>query len=545
MKRKKWMIGFVSAALISLSAGFASQAAFEPEMEAAYNTAVQGQDALDGLDVTVRETVISGSTNQSATKRVALKVSGIKGASLKADIAVRTDEGTSESYYQNGYYYTTTANGQEKREMERADIWEKINAEIYLDMTSNYLRMLYSEKGSDGTVTYHFAATPETLGDYSKKLLEGSGGDQGAKVDSLHGTMEVNRDGHVVKREIDMVYTVANGENQESFFARTVARFRQNGQTVSVDLPDLSAYQTSQPEKPEATITPLLRTVYATDDVNVRAAGDLTSVILGGLSAGSGITETGYTSDGWIQVQYNGAIGYIWGDYISASMPVLTKNGSGTMYATASVNVRQSYSSDSAILGGLSRGQGIEITGTTNNGWVRVKYNGQTGYVYADYLSWSEPVTETYVKNGYMTGIVTEASYGSLTIARDDGQGSAMFNTSYAALNLRDTIYTGDWVEVYYTGAGAPYTATQVNDYIRHSDSPQERSCSIEGVVASCTPNRLELSCSDGTYRTFDITDADIEMADNLSAGQYVEVTWMSSTNGSETRNIEALRVRG
>lgn len=542
--KKKWIAGAICALAAAAAGCTGVHAGFNTDVEMAYNTAVQGQDALDGLDVSVQEKIVSSGTNLSANKEVNLKVSGIKGNSLKADIEIATDEGTSESYYQNSYYYTETADGKLKREMDRASVWEIINSHIYLDMTSNYLKMLYSETNSDGTVTYHFAATADTLGDYSKKLLEGSGDDQGVVIDSLQGTMQTNAEGNVIQRNIQMVYTVSQGENEEAFLMQVDAEFHQDGQAVQVSLPDLSEYKAPAPEEPVVTITPRMRTVYTTDDVNVRAAGDLGAAILGGLNAGSGVTETGYTSDGWIQIQYNESTGYIWGDYISTSKPVLTKSGSGTMYATVGVNIRDTYSSEGAILGVLAKGQSIEITGTTNNGWVRVKYNGHIGYVYADYLSWSEPVVDTYVKNGYMSGIVTDASYGTLTIRRDDGQGDAMFNTMYAALNFKDNLYTGDWVEVYYSGAGTPYTAAQVNDYTRHSDA-EETSVSVEGVVAKCTPDTLELSGSDGIYRTFDISNTDIEMVDNLSEGQVVEVTWMSSTNGAETRNIEALLVRG
>ena len=51
------------------------------------------------------------------------------------------------------------------------------------------------------------------------------------------------------------------------------------------------------------------------------AAGDLGAAILGGLSAGTSVMETGYTSDGWVQVQYNGAAGYVWGDYVTTTRP--------------------------------------------------------------------------------------------------------------------------------------------------------------------------------------------------------------------------------
>ncbi len=545
MKIKRTATGILCALLLCGSGNIAARAAFEASVEAAYNTAVQGQDALDGLDVTVEEKIVSSSTNTTSNKSVSLKVSGIKGTDLKANMAVTTEEGTAKSYYSGGYYYTETAEGKQKRKAERTEIWDMINTEIYMNMTSNYLKMLYCEKESDGTLAYHFAATGDSLGDYSKKLLEGSADDQRVAVDSLQGTLYTNAQGNVLKRSVQMIYTVSQGEDQETFMVQTVADFMQNGQAVDVKLPDLSGYKELEPEEPLATITPLERTLYVTADVNVRAAGNTSAVILGGLAAGSGVTQTGYTSDGWIQVQYNGATGYIWGDYTSTKQPIHTQGGSGTMYATAAVNVRDTYSTDGAILGGLAKGQAVEITGTTSNNWIRVKYNGYIGYVYADYLSWSEPVVDSYVKNGYLSGVVTDASYGTLTIRRDDGAGNAIFNTVYAAMNLKDGLYTGDWVEVYYTGAGVPLTATKVNDYTRHTQSDEERSVSVEGVVVYCSPSRLELSGLDGVYRTFDIEDTDIEMTDNLSEGQVVEVTWMSATNGAEIYDIKALRIRG
>ena len=544
MKFRKTAAVLLSVLLAVQAAPLSLQASFEQNVEAFYNTAVQGQGALDGLDVTVAETTVSSSTNLSSEKKVDLKVTGMKGNSLQADIRVDTQEGTTESYYRNGYYYTNTSDGKQKQEMDRSTVWDLINSEVYMNMTSNYLKLLYSQTSADGGTIFHFAANSSTLGDYTQKFLQGSGEGQGVEVDFLQGTLETDPEGNIVSRNTEIVYTVTNGENAETFMVEMTADFHQNSQTVSLSSPDLAEYKESKPEKPSATITTLVRTVYTTEDVNVRASGSISAVILGGLNAGSGVTQTGYTSDGWIQIQYNGSTGYIWGDYISTVKPVLTKVTNGTMYATCGVNVRSGYSSDNTIIGSLSKGQGIDITGITDNNWIRVKYNGHTGYVYADYLSWSEPVADTYVQNGYLSGVVTDASFGSLTIQRDDGRGTASFNTTYASLNLKDTIYTGDWVEVYFTGVGTPYAASQVNDYTSHTDAGDAQSVTIEGVVVTCKPDQIEVMGSDGIYRTFDIEDSDLEMADDLCEGMVVTVSWMSKTNGAETKNIKALRVK-
>ncbi|MDY3250942.1 MAG: hypothetical protein SOX32_11420, partial [Candidatus Choladocola sp.] len=124
---RTWTSCFLCAAILASGCKLQPLAAFEPTVDTSYNTAVQGQDALDGLDVTVKERTVSSMTNVSSEKEVKIKVSGIKGNSLKADVLVSTEEGESESYYKDGYYYASTSDGDRKRQMERSDIWRMIN----------------------------------------------------------------------------------------------------------------------------------------------------------------------------------------------------------------------------------------------------------------------------------------------------------------------------------------------------------------------------------------------------------------------------------
>lgn len=58
-----------------------------------------------------------------------------------------------------------------------------------------------------------------------------------------------------------------------------------------------------------------------------------------------------------------------------------------TVYATGSVNVRQSWSTSSKVVGSLSEGQSITRTGKGSNGWSRVTFNGSTAYVSSEYLT--------------------------------------------------------------------------------------------------------------------------------------------------------------
>ena len=53
-----------------------------------------------------------------------------------------------------------------------------------------------------------------------------------------------------------------------------------------------------------------------------------------------------------------------------------------TVYATAGVHIRASYSTTSDVIGSLAGGASIRRTGVCDNGWSRVVYNNQDAYIY-------------------------------------------------------------------------------------------------------------------------------------------------------------------
>ena len=61
---------------------------------------------------------------------------------------------------------------------------------------------------------------------------------RGLPIDSLQGTMQVDTDGHVTSRSIQLVYTVAQGQEQsETFLMTSDVKFHQLGEIVEVALP--------------------------------------------------------------------------------------------------------------------------------------------------------------------------------------------------------------------------------------------------------------------------------------------------------------------
>ena len=53
----------------------------------------------------------------------------------------------------------------------------------------------------------------------------------------------------------------------------------------------------------------------------------------------------------------------------------------------ANLNIRTSWSTNGKILGTVTYGTQLTVTGLCENGWVQVQYQGQTAYVSGDYLS--------------------------------------------------------------------------------------------------------------------------------------------------------------
>lgn len=70
-----------------------------------------------------------------------------------------------------------------------------------------------------------------------------------------------------------------------------------------------------------------------------------------------------------------------------------------TVYATGTVNVRKTYSSDATKLGSLSKGDSVTRIGKSTSKadgyyWSKITYNGQTAYVISSKLSTTKPVEE-------------------------------------------------------------------------------------------------------------------------------------------------------
>ncbi len=162
-------------------------------------------------------------------------------------------------------------------------------------------------------------------------------------------------------------------------------------------------------ETNEAKVIELPVEGWISHNLNVRSSAKIDSNnILGVLEVGTKISGT--ESNGWVKIDFNGNTGYISREYLSNTeikpvvkeevkpeeeKPVIEESTgvSVTGWVKSSLNLRTEANTSSKVIAVLPKGE--KISGTENNGWVKVTYNGKTGYVAKSYISSTEIVKDS------------------------------------------------------------------------------------------------------------------------------------------------------
>ena len=181
-----------------------------------------------------------------------------------------------------------------------------------------------------------------------------------------------------------------------------------------------------------------------------------------------------------------------------------------TVYATAGVHIRESYTTDSKVLGSLAKGKSIVRTGVCENGWSRVQYESRDAYIYGEYLTTKKPkedapaaktngkpaataqagnepkpvqypAEETQTEERTLTGTVVGVSMNTLTVAAD-GQ-EYTWNIADAEHEYANGIQTGNTVTMIYVGnLEEPDTVVVLK--VKDSDSNEAaKNAQYEGII--------------------------------------------------------------
>ncbi len=123
----------------------------------------------------------------------------------------------------------------------------------------------------------------------------------------------------------------------------------------------------------------------ATTTVNVRSSDSEQADKLGKVSGGSKLQILEQKVNGWTKVLFEGKEGYIKSEYLELAESAEGVSVIGSVTATTNINVRATANESAEKLGVLIGGGTADLL-ANENGWCKINYEGQVGYVKADYV---------------------------------------------------------------------------------------------------------------------------------------------------------------
>lgn len=169
--------------------------------------------------------------------------------------------------------------------------------------------------------------------------------------------------------------------------------------------------ETQEEEVEEESTEPvsIVKTVRATDVVNVRSSDSETADKVGKAQIGDEFKLLEERGNGWSKIEYEGEEAFVKSQYLEpaevemvveeeeaaeeATEETVEETAEETDVQTAStvtvketVRIRKSASTDSDIVATVYRGEKLDLVMKQADGWTKIKYNGQTAYVKSDYV---------------------------------------------------------------------------------------------------------------------------------------------------------------
>ena len=188
------------------------------------------------------------------------------------------------------------------------------------------------------------------------------------------------------------------------------------------------------------------------------------------------------------------------------------------MYASSSVRVRSGYSTSTDVLGALSAGEKVTVTGEVENGWVRVTYKGHTAYVAKNYLTETAPAT---------TNTSSSATSGT-SGTNSSSAGNKNQATTSPTTTINNGTTPGGSTSGHTTapdGSQAPGNTTAPGGTTNSSSGK-----TVTGNVTALDPSGLTIQTSDGQSYQF-TWGSDVPA---LAPGEKVQVQYSTDSSGQK-----------
>ena len=207
--------------------------------------------------------------------------------------------------------------------------------------------------------------------------------------------------------------------------------------------------------------------VTVNGDMNVRNGPGTDYAVIGPATFGQKYDITGQSEDGeWWRIEYDGQPGWIFAPFVEAAGAenvATVGSGEGPAQGRAVVtvngemNVREGPGTAYEIVGAATLGQEFPITGKNADGdWWQIDFNGQTGWLYAPFVTAANTENVPFAGGGEMA-----APVGAVATINDDLNVRAGPGTEYARIGgahageqypITGRDETGEWLRVDFNG---------------------------------------------------------------------------------------------
>ena len=234
-----------------------------------------------------------------------------------------------------------------------------------------------------------------------------------------------------------------------------------------------------------------MRTVTASS-LNFRSGPSTSHSIIGSLQKGQQV-EYISESGSWAKVKYNGVTGYVHGDYLTKSTSTGISTSQGTtqyVNSTSGLNVRSGAGTTYSKLGTLEYKEKVTVL-STSNGWAKINYNGQTGYVSSSYLQTTVPGGTTSENNNSST--TTTVKYVNATSGLNVRSGAGTSYSKIGSLDYKEKVTvlstSNGWAKINYKGQVGYVSSSYLQSTVpsgstSNSGSNNSVSASASSVIA-------------------------------------------------------------
>lgn len=206
--------------------------------------------------------------------------------------------------------------------------------------------------------------------------------------------------------ELPDILTAAVGEElakmeaEANEAAAAEAQAEEDALAVAEEVAEEAEVAEGTEEVEEVTET-VVKTVRTTEVVNVRSSDSVTADKVGKAQLGQEYKLLEEKVNGWSKIEFEGKEAYIKTEYLEPAdveETVVSANDEdeeeaaadspteGTATVTDTVNIRKSASTSAEKLGVCYPGEELEVVMKQADGWTKVKYKGETGYVKSEFL---------------------------------------------------------------------------------------------------------------------------------------------------------------